>query len=112
MEIVGVVIGVVLVGINGYILLLIRSFVKGYAPHQEEESVDERELTEEELSIMARQEDFDRRIQRMHKEVELAKGSMINPLTGNIAEELDPSVYNIPHDKVKGYYDLYDEYAK
>ena len=81
--------------------------MSGYPDVEEEE-----DFTEEELSMMARQEDFDRRINRMHKEMLLAQASMINPKTGNIAEELDPSVHNLPHDSVNHYYDVNEEYAK
>ena len=72
---------------------------------------DKREYTEEEMAIMARQEDFDRRMLRMQKEVEAYKASLINPKTGNIAEEID-GVKNLPHEEVQSYYDLYEEYAK
>jgi len=72
---------------------------------------DKREYTEEEMAIMARQEDFDRRMVRMQKEVEAYKASLINPKTGNIAEEID-GVKNLPHEEVQSYYDLYEEYAK
>ena len=66
-----------------------------YTP--KEENIDEVEntLSSYEMERIAREREFDRRIALLKQEI-----GYENKQTGYIADELDPNVYNLPHESV------------
>lgn len=71
-----------------------------------DERVYKDELTSYELERLEREEQFDNRINRLKDE--LAQQQHIIR-TGIIADELHPSVHNLPHDSVQTKYDVYPD---
>lgn len=53
-----------------------------------------------EMERIAREREMDKRIEMLKRELEYA-----NPSKGHTAEELDPNVYNLPHDVITQQYD-------
>ena len=64
-------------------------------PPKDESYDDELTTSSYELERIARENDFDKRIERLKQELEYE-----NKSTGTPAEILDPNIYNIPHDSI------------
>ena len=71
-----------------------------------EEQFDKRELTSYELERLEREEEFDSRINRLKDELSQQQNIIRKGVT---AEELHPSVHNLPHDTVQTKYDVYPD---
>ena len=71
-----------------------------------EEHFDKRELTSYELERLEREEEFDSRINRLKDELSQQQNIIRKGVT---AEELHPSVHNLPHDTVHTKYDVYPD---
>ena len=68
--------------------------------------IDKSELTSYELERLEREEEFDARINRLKDE--LAQQQFVIR-KGVTAEELHPSVHNLPHDTVQTKHDIYSD---
>ena len=68
-----------------------------------EEQYDKSQLTSYELERLEREEEFDKRIERLKEE--MAEQQQIIR-RGTIADELHPLVHNLPHDAVQTVYDV------
>lgn len=67
------------------------------------ETFDKRDLTSYELERLEREEEFDKRINRLKSELSEQQNILRRGIT---AEELHPLVHNLPHDTVQTKYDV------
>ena len=79
-----------------------------YTPKEENIDEGENTLSSYEMERIAREREFDRRIALLKQEI-----GYENKQVGYIADELDPNVYNLPHESVSSLINVeIDEVAK
>ena len=82
---------------------IISSLLQPTSHQLADERFDERELTSYELERLEREEEFDKRINRLKDELSQQQKVIRHGFT---ADELHPSVHNLPHNTVQTKYDV------